>query len=323
MEDALIERKGKVDDASAPSVAGEAANGRHMGCLIKVDGVAKRYVDRSQGPPALDSVNIEIRAGDFVAIMGPSGSGKTTLLSVIGGMNPPSEGKVFVDGVDVYDLSGDRQADYRNAYLGFLFQQHHLLSHLTAQENVLLSVAMNNPDGSALDAAMVALERVGLADKAHRLPGEMSGGEQARVAIARCLMRNPPIVLADEPTGALDSRTGQQILSLLVRLNDQGHTVVMVTHSEEAAKCARRVLRLCDGRIVSDERIRPESFDDSCNDGSDTLRESSLARARESFAHARRTTRTVVNYAVGLALAFQMLLILYLIWQGLTGPLDH
>ena len=231
--------------------------------LIKLDGVSKSYANGDQcevqDSVALQAIDLEIGAGEFVAIMGPSGSGKTTLLSAIGGMNPVSEGQVLVDGIDICALSGDRQADFRNSYLGFVFQQHHLLPHLTAQENVLLAAAMNNPDGTALEAAMAALERVGLRDKAHRLPGELSGGEQARVAIARALMRNPPIVLADEPTGTLDSKTGLQILSLLRQLNDQGHTILMVTHSEEAAGYAGRIVRLCDGRIVAEERRRGDA----------------------------------------------------------------
>lgn len=329
MVSALIEQEAQTDERVATGrvihsddqVRSESA--AEITSLIRLEGAAKHYVDETQAPPALDSIDLDINVGDFVAIMGPSGSGKTTLLGAIGGMNPVSEGKVLIDGIDVYGLSGDRQADYRSAYLGFIFQQHHLLAHLTAQENVLLSAAMNNPDGSALESAMSALERVGLLDKAHRLPGELSGGEQARVAIARALMRNPPIVLADEPTGTLDSKTGEQILSLLRRLNDEGHTIVMVTHSEEAAKYAGRIVRLSDGRIASDERTRGPVSDSIIPSDIASSRESVITRARNSFANARKTTSKLVNYAVGAALGAQALLIMYLIWEGLTGPVGH
>lgn len=317
---AVIESVERRDPEIAQDTTGKE-EGR-TGNLISLVGVGKRYVDERQGLPALQSIDLEIDAGEFVAIMGASGSGKTTLLSAIGGMNTITEGKVLVDGVDIHNISGDRQADYRNAYLGFIFQQHHLLSHLTAQENVLLAAAMNNPDGSALAAASLALERVGLADKAHRLPGELSGGEQARVAIARCLMRNPPIVLADEPTGSLDSKTGYQVLSLLEGLNAQGHTVIMVTHSEEAARSASRVVRLSDGRIIADERKRvarqnvPATARPQHSAGA-------LVKARQAFTGARRTTSKLVSYIVALALTLQVLLILYLIWEGLTNGAAH
>ena len=318
--DARAMESERTDERRAEGAVAEAENTLEAGRLIRLIGVGKRYVDDGRALPALSSIDLDIDAGDFVAVMGPSGSGKTTLLSAIGGMNPVSEGTVLIDGIDIYGISGDRLADYRNAFLGFIFQQHHLLPHLTAQENVLLAAAMNNPDGSALQAAMDALERVGLLDKAHRLPGELSGGEQARVAIARALMRNPPIVLADEPTGTLDSKTGHQILALLRHLNDQGHTVVMVTHSEEAARYARRVVRLTDGRIVSDETRETGGTGHQCGG---SLQERALAEARRSFANARRTTSRVISYAVTAALVLQGVLILYLVLQGLTGPLEH
>lgn len=297
--------------------------GPSSGILIELVGVGKRYIPEHQGPPALQSVDLAICAGEFVAIMGPSGSGKSTLLMAIAALNPISEGTVLIDGVDINDLSGDRQADYRNAYLGFIFQQHHLLPHLTAQENVLLAAAMNNPDGAALIAATSALERVGLHDKAHRLPGELSGGEQARVAIARCLMRNPPIVLADEPSGSLDSKTGAQVLDILSALNAEGHTVVMVTHSEEAAKRAGRVVRLCDGRIVSDERVVASCTVQPPLCACPPQALAALAGARRLYTGAKRTSGRIVDYAVGIALTLQVLIILYLVWEGLTGPVGH
>lgn len=203
---------------------------------------------------ALDGVNLAVEEGEFVAVMGPSGSGKSTLLSILGALNPPSRGRVVVDGIDVYGLSAERRADFRSAYLGFAFQQGQLISFLSALENVMLPLAiLRHSHKEQLARAESVLARVGLEGKMTRLPDQLSGGEQARVAIARAIVNEPPVVLADEPTGALDSRTGEEILGVFHDLNRSGLTVIMVTHNTETLRFARRVVRLRDGRLVEEE----------------------------------------------------------------------
>jgi putative ABC transport system ATP-binding protein len=223
--------------------------------FIVLENVKKSYQSEGSSAPTgvLHGISAEVGQGEFVALMGPSGSGKTTLLTVIGAMNQPSAGKVIIDDIETYGLSEERRADFRHEYLGFIFQQHHLLPYLTALENVMLPLAIAPLSGVVKRTrAGKALERVGLADKFARLPGELSGGEQGRVAIARALVNDPPIILADEPTGSLDSRTGEEVIALLRALNDQGETILMVTHSEEAARSAHRILRIQDGRLRED-----------------------------------------------------------------------
>jgi putative ABC transport system ATP-binding protein len=219
--------------------------------FVALDGVRKVYT--AADLPALDRIDLRIAEGEFVALMGASGSGKSTLLTVLGAMNRPTSGRVVVDGIDVYGLGEERRADFRNEYLGFVFQQHHLMPYLTAVENVELPLVVSTlPPRERKARALMALERVGLAGKMNRLPSELSGGEQARVAIARAVVNEPPLVLADEPTGNLDSATGRSVLEMLGRLNAAGHTIVVVTHDETVAAVARRVIRLSDGRIVGD-----------------------------------------------------------------------
>jgi putative ABC transport system ATP-binding protein len=203
---------------------------------------------------ALDQIGFEIEAGEFVAVMGESGSGKSTLLSILGAMNAPTEGSLTVDGIDVYRLPIERQADFRREYLGFVFQHFHLVPYLTALENVMLPLVTTGL-GSARKGEMAeeALAWVGLAEKGGRLPAALSGGEKERVALARAIVNNPPILLADEPTGSLDSRTSDDVMRLLRRLNQGGTTIVMVTHSEACAQYAGRLLRLADGRLVGAE----------------------------------------------------------------------
>jgi len=185
--------------------------------------------------------------------MGPSGSGKSTLLTVLGAMNPPTQGRVQVDGIDVYGLPLERQADFRQEYVGFVFQQLQLLPYLTAQENVLLALAIARlPKQEKLARAREAMERVGLKGKEDRLPSQLSGGEQGRVAVARAIVNQPPLLLADEPTGNLDQATGTQVLDLLRDLNSAGQTVIMVTHDLQAAEYASRKVNILDGRIVTD-----------------------------------------------------------------------
>jgi putative ABC transport system ATP-binding protein len=228
--------------------------------FVALEGVTKVYA--AADLPALDRADLLIEEGEFVALMGPSGSGKSTLLTILGAMNRPTSGRVVVDGIDVYDLGDEKRADFRHEYLGFVFQQHHLMPYLTAVENVELPLVVSTLRPLERRArALAALERVGLAGKLDRLPSELSGGEQARVAIARAVVNEPPLVLADEPTGNLDSATGRSVMEMLAGLNAAGHTVVVVTHDEAVAAAARRVVRLSDGRIVGDSATRTDARD--------------------------------------------------------------
>ncbi len=202
---------------------------------------------------ALAGVDLHIAEGEFVAVMGPSGSGKSTLLTVLGAMNPPSQGRLTIDGIEVYGLTSEQQADFRHEYVGFVFQQLQLLPYLTAEENVLLALAIARlTRAEKVARARQALARVGLAGKENRLPYQLSGGEQGRVAVARAVVNRPPLLLADEPTGNLDRTTGVQVLELLRELNAAGQTVVMVTHDPQAAAYAGRRVEILDGRVVGD-----------------------------------------------------------------------
>ena len=219
--------------------------------LITLTNIAKTYNGTQMPVHALHGVNLAIDEQEFVALMGPSGSGKTTLLSVLGAMTPPSDGGVMVDGIDVYALDAERRADFRREYLGFVFQQLHLMPYLTAMENVMLPLAAAGiPNREQRTRALDALERVGVADKAGRLPSTLSGGEQQRVAIARAVVNGPPVILADEPTGCLDSKNGQSVMQLFEELRGSGLTVFMVTHDAAVAARADRILTLQDGRLV-------------------------------------------------------------------------
>jgi putative ABC transport system ATP-binding protein len=225
--------------------------------MIQLENVTKTYNGQSVPVHALRDVDLQIAEGEFVAVMGPSGSGKSTMLTVLGAMNPPSHGRVIVDDIHVYDLDVERQADFRHEYIGFVFQQLQLLPYLTAQENVLLSLAiarLSKPE--KLARARQALAQVGLAGKEDRLPYQLSGGEQGRVAVARAIVNRPPLLLADEPTGNLDRTTGEQVLSLLRELNRAGQTVIMVSHDPEAAGYASRTVHILDGQIVEEPGAR-------------------------------------------------------------------
>jgi putative ABC transport system ATP-binding protein len=183
--------------------------------------------------------------------MGESGSGKSTLLSVLGAINVPTRGRLRVDDIDIYSLNAERRADFRREFLGFVFQSFHLVPYLTVIENVLLPLAIvRTGKRQKREMAAAALENVGLGNKSHRLPNQISGGEKERVAIARAIVNEPPILLADEPTGNLDSKTSREIMELLHRLNRQGMTIIMVTHSSENAACAGRRLKIADGHLL-------------------------------------------------------------------------
>lgn len=218
--------------------------------LIIAEGLGKDYPGADGPVTALRRVDLAVEEGEFVALMGPSGSGKSTLLSIVGGLSPPTRGRLEIDQIPVYQLSVEKRADFRWEYVGFVFQQFQLLPYLTALENVLLPLAISRlPAREQKRRAEMALVRVGLAGKEGRLPGQLSGGEQERVAIARALVNAPPILLADEPTGALDGQTGREIMALFQSLNAEGLTILMVTHNPENAACARRVLRIRDGAL--------------------------------------------------------------------------
>lgn len=218
--------------------------------MIQLDDVIKVYNTDRLPVEALRGVSLAIDEGDFVALMGPSGSGKSTLLSVLGAMNPPTAGTVTIDDIKPYNLPVERQADFRREYVGFVFQQYHLISYLTVLENVLLpSAIIRQSQQEKHRVAREILERVGLGDKADRLPSQLSGGEQARVAVARALVNHPPLLLLDEPTGNLDSATGTRVMGLIKELNQTGQTIVMVTHDREIAGYAWRTVHLRDGLV--------------------------------------------------------------------------
>ncbi len=221
--------------------------------FVRIEQVTKVYEANgdSAAVRVLSDVNAEIAEGEFVCLMGPSGSGKSTLLTIVGAMNHPTEGRVLVDDIDVYGLADERRADFRREYLGFVFQQHHLMPYLTTLENAMLPLATTNLGAKEKRGrAMNVLERVGLADKGSRLPNQLSGGEQGRLAIARAIVNEPPLILADEPTGSLDTRTGREVMEVFLKLNAQGQTVFIVTHNPENSALAHRIINIVDGRIA-------------------------------------------------------------------------
>ena len=224
--------------------------------LITLCELAKVYGAGDVAVHALRGIDLEVKQGEFMAIMGPSGSGKSTLMNILGCLDRPTSGSYTLDGEDVSRLSKDKLAGVRNRKIGFVFQSYNLLPRLTAAKNVIMPLLYDG-HGRVSDAefnklAMAALESVGVADRAHHRPNEMSGGQQQRVAIARALINHPSIILADEPTGNLDTRSSQEILDLLHELHTGGVTIVMVTHEPDIAQYAQRVIMLRDGQIASD-----------------------------------------------------------------------
>jgi putative ABC transport system ATP-binding protein len=222
--------------------------------LIVVRELTKDYVMGDVVVNALRGVSLDIRAGDFVAVMGPSGSGKSTFMHLIGCLDRPSAGKYYIDGVDVAGLDRDELAEIRNAKIGFVFQGFNLLARTTALENVELPLAYAGvPTRERRRRAIEALTAVGLADRAGHMPNQMSGGQQQRVAIARALTTGAPLLLADEPTGNLDSRTSEEVMGILLKMNEErGITIVLVTHESDIAEYARRVVVFRDGVIEAD-----------------------------------------------------------------------
>jgi len=224
-------------------------NGLH---LIEIQGIGKDYVNGDTTVKAIDEMNFFIDDGEFVSIMGPSGSGKSTLLSILGGLNQPSRGKVLVDTLDLYALSSEQRADFRSEYLGFIFQSFQLIPYLTVKENIKLPMAITGvKDREQEQRARSVLEKVGLGSKGDRLPDQLSGGEQERVAIARAIVNNPPILLADEPTGNLDSHTAGEVMALLTQLNRDGQTIIMVTHNPAMGEQTNRSIHIRDGACLA------------------------------------------------------------------------
>jgi putative ABC transport system ATP-binding protein len=225
--------------------------------MISLRGITKVYRMGSIEVHALRGIDLEVRAGEFVAIMGASGSGKSTLMNLVGCLDLPTAGTYILDGVDVRDLSDSQLAAVRNRKIGFVFQSFNLIPRSTALHNVEMPLIYANQNQGRRQRALEALAMVGLADRAGHQPTELSGGQQQRVAIARALVTEPAILLADEPTGNLDSESSVEILRLLTRLNEAGRTIVLITHEADIAAFARRVVRLRDGQVVSDQAQLP------------------------------------------------------------------
>ncbi|MGD0382502.1 MAG: ABC transporter ATP-binding protein [Thermoguttaceae bacterium] len=223
--------------------------------MLRMENVYKKYRHRGQIVTALDGADLHISKGDFVAVVGPSGSGKSTLLLILGGMLSPSSGRVLLEGESIYDLKSDQRARLRRKKIGFVFQTFNLVTYLSALENVQIPLYLAGLDGRAqAERAAALLDRVGLADRLHHKPCELSVGQQQRVALARMLANDPAVILADEPTGNLDPETGQQVIKFFEDINREGRTVVMVTHDPRAAERAKNTLRLTNGAILSNDQ---------------------------------------------------------------------
>jgi len=226
------------------------------GIVIRTEGLIKTYEMGAEQVHALQGVDLEIHKGEYVAIMGPSGSGKSTLMNLIGCLDSPTSGRYWLAGRLVSELDDDELAYIRNKEIGFVFQTFNLLPRATALHNVELPLIYNGtPAEERVQKATVALQRVDLGDRMHHKPNELSGGQRQRVAIARALVNDPSIVLADEPTGNLDSKTGEEIMALFENLYRQGNTIILVTHEMDIAQHAHRVIFIRDGNIASDERV--------------------------------------------------------------------
>ena len=226
--------------------------------MLELDGVSRCYGDGDGRVIALDNVHLTVESGVFLAVMGPSGSGKSTLLNVMGGVDRVTAGRILLDGERIDALSEDELVKYRRGRLAYVFQQYHLIPSLTVLENVMLPlVFLGRTEGR--DAASAMLLRVGLAHRADHHPSQLSGGEQQRAAIARALVTDPSLILADEPTGNLDQESGARVMDLFVQLNREGRSIVLVTHNPEVSAYASEVLTLRDGRVVSRESTR-EAF---------------------------------------------------------------
>ena len=229
-----------------------------MAAIVRVENLFKDYFLGSVTVNVLKGIDLEIEEGDFVALMGPSGSGKSTLMNILGCLDRLTSGAYYLSGRDISKLNDDRLSDVRSRYLGFIFQSYNLLPQYTVVENVELplmyqGIALND---QTRRRCIALAEMVGLGDRLDHRPLQLSGGQQQRVAIARALVNDPHVILGDEPTGNLDSRTSEEIMQMLTSLNNAGKTIIMVTHENDIAAVARRIIRLRDGRVESDERTR-------------------------------------------------------------------
>ncbi|MCR5598075.1 MAG: ABC transporter ATP-binding protein [Lachnospiraceae bacterium] len=222
--------------------------------MLSMKNIVKEYEMGEEIFRALDDVSLEVRKGEFLAVLGPSGSGKSTLMNIIGCLDSPTSGEYILNGEPVADLDERQLAHIRNKEIGFIFQSFHLLQRQTAQENVELALIYANQDGKKMHKrSEELLTKVGLGDKIKSLPNQLSGGQQQRVAIARAIANNPTILLADEPTGALDQKTGAQVMQLFHELNEEGRTIIMITHDSKIASHAERIVKILDGRISEGE----------------------------------------------------------------------
>jgi len=227
---------------------------------ISLKGIVKEFGNGDGKVAAVRGINLDVEQGVFLCFMGESGAGKSTLLSIMGGLLGPTRGQVLIGGIDIYTLRKDKQADFRREFMGFIFQSFQLVPYLNVLENVQLPLAVtHHSDKERKSLASLALERVGLKDKAYRLPNQLSGGEQERVAIARAVVNEPPILFADEPTGNLDSKNSREVMNLLKRLNSEGQTIVMVTHSRTNANYAHRLIEVADGLVKTDQLLQDGS----------------------------------------------------------------
>ncbi|OXM84226.1 ABC transporter ATP-binding protein [Paenibacillus rigui] len=229
-----------------------------MNAIIDLKDITKVYTRGTEQLRILNNISLTVTTGDFVAIVGPSGSGKSTLMNTIGLLDIPTSGSYLLDGVATEHMSDNQLAEFRNKKIGFIFQQFNLLPRLNAIENVELPMIYAGISKKVRrEKAQEMLELLGMGTRGHHKPSELSGGQQQRVAIARALSISPSLLLADEPTGALDSKTGNEVLELMIKLNDQGNTIVLITHDNHIAENARRVISIRDGEIFKDERLRP------------------------------------------------------------------
>lgn len=225
--------------------------------LLTVTGVSKEYKMGGETFQALRNITLTIHSGEFVAIMGPSGSGKSTLMHIVGCLDRPTKGTVVLEGQNIAAANDQKLAEIRNTHIGFVFQQFNLLRRTSALANVELPLIYAKlPPAERRARALAVLSEVGLSDKKDNIPSQLSGGQQQRVAIARALVTNPTVILADEPTGNLDSKSGADIMNILADLHAKGKTIILVTHDENVAKYARRVIRIADGAIISDTKSR-------------------------------------------------------------------
>ena len=241
--------------------------------LVEFQDIYKIYVMGDQEVRAIDGVSFSVYEGEFLAIIGQSGSGKSTCMNIIGCLDVPTSGKYLLNGTDVSKLNDNKLAEIRNEMLGFIFQQYNLLPKLNVLENVKLPLMYKGLKESEQNKrAMEALERVGLSDKCRNKPSQLSGGQQQRVSIARALAGSPSVILADEPTGALDSKTSKEVMDFLAELNSQGNTIILITHDNSIAATAKRVMRINDGKIIYDGPA----------EGDEIIRSTVLAKGKEA-----------------------------------------